>query len=190
MIVHIGGGARNIGEDLPYLRRIIGIIREHGGHVARNWIEVTAHNVQIKAIKDSDVNWQEIARQNREALEISDLYIAEVTSYRLSAGYEMSQAMQLGIPVLLLSRKPFRERAICGIQHDLFVMKDYSSLDDLERHVSEFIKTNIAPASELNRMIALTPRLYAYVKEQMQKTDETEDDVLLRLIQEGTKKTA
>ncbi len=188
MIVHIGGGARSLGDDLPYLRKIIDVVREGGDEISRNWIEITNHNVTVKEIKPEQVDWKDIASQNKLALARADVYIADVTAYRLSNGYELAQALQQNKPVLLVARKSFKQFAISGVQNDLLTMQEYSTQEELSEIVAKFLEQNRIPTDLKTVEIPLDLELYRYIKQQETNTGRATSDILYELAKRGLKK--
>ena len=189
MIVHIGGGARALGDDLPYLRKIIDIVREEGDEISRNWIEITNHNVTVKDIKPEQVDWEDIASQNKLALARADVYVADVTAYRLSNGYELAQALQQNKPVLLVSRKSFKQFAISGVHDELLTMREYATSEELGKIVREFLGKNRIPSDEKTVEVSLDLELYKYLKQQETNTDRATSDILYELAKRGLKNT-
>jgi len=185
MIVHIGGGARAIGDDLPFFRTIIDTIQAKGCYVARNWIEITNHNVTVRAIEDQDVDWVDIADQNEEALRRADAYIADTTAYRLFNGYELAKALEQGKPVLLVSRKSFKQFAISGVQNDLLTMKEYSTEEELRQIVAEFLAKNTIPEDAKEVSVPLDLQLHSYISEQHTKKGTPKSDILNELAKRG-----
>lgn len=188
MIIHLGGGIRASGEDLPYFRNIVDIIQQHGDIVARNWIELSHHSADVKNVKDDQVVWRETFKQNEDALNRADIFIAEVSTYRLYSGYELAVALQQHKPILLVSRKSFKQFAISGIDNKLLTMKEYSTESELTKIVKSFLEVNSIPPSDKEVSISLDLRLYSYLREASKNTDKTDGELLRDLARRGLEK--
>ena len=103
MLVHIGGGIRAADKEFIDFKIIIDTLHGIGSAIARNWIEASNYATQ-KGVTDEEIDWEYAAHENERAIQMADLYIAEVTAYRLYHGYELALALQKGIPALLVSR--------------------------------------------------------------------------------------
>jgi hypothetical protein len=183
MLVHLGGGIRATGEDLPFFRNVVDSIREHGDVIAHNWIEVSHHNAEVKLQEDDEVDWREIFKDHEAALKQADVFIAEVSTYRLFHGYELAKAMQQGKPALLVSRKPFAQFAISGMEDDSVWMKEYETSEELKKIVFDFLEENTVSLTDRDITIPVDLRLHRYIVEACKKSGKTQAEVVRDLVQ-------
>lgn len=185
MIVHIGGGIRASGEEFPYFKVIINTIHKTGGAIARNWVETSNHKVERNAQKDDEVVWDEVVLENDYGLAKADLYIAETTAYRLYHGYELAQALQKGIPVLLVSRTSFRPYAISGVKNKLLTMKTYGTTEELADIVKKFITAHEMAPEDRYVQTPVDYKLAGYLHDASRAQNKTKGEVLRELAQLG-----
>lgn len=181
MITHIGGGIRANGDEFPYFKVIINAIHEAGGSIARNWVQSANHKVTQKIENDEDVDWGGAVRENDYAMNIADLYIAETTAYRLYHGYELAQALQKGIPVLLVSRTSFRPYAISGVKNKLLTMKTYETTEELADIVKKFITAHEMAPEDRYVQTPVDYKLAGYLHGASRAQNKTKGEVLREL---------
>src|SRR5882672_1996582 len=104
MLIHLTGSAKNLEEDLEYLRVITETVHENEDNLARNWVEAAAHRVIRNTLSDEDVDWQHIIEANEQAVRDSDLLIVEASTGGFLLGYQANYALARHKPVLIVSR--------------------------------------------------------------------------------------
>lgn len=184
MIIHLGGGRRGTGDDLPYFRAIISTVNGRGDTIANNWVEASNHRFVTKHIQDDEMDWDEVVTRNTESMELADVYIAEVTTYRLYHGYELMNMLQQKKPVLLVARKSFKQFAISGVHHNLLTMKNYETESDLEAIVNNFLD-KYSQITEKSVTIPMDPRIISFLEESEKRSSKSRREILLDLINQG-----
>ncbi len=180
MIVHITGGVMADEEIAPYLRKIIAATHEVGAQVAENWVE-TSHSRTTRGITPADMEWGSIVEQRTNSISRADAVIIEVTDYRLFHGFEMMLALEQNKPVLLVSRKSFKEFAISGYKNDDLSMKEYATLDELDAIVRKFIKENDIRKEDLTLKATVNKRLYRRLEKMSRDMGKTKSEILVDL---------
>ncbi len=131
------------------------------------------------------MDWAYAVRENEYAVARADLYIAETTTYRLYHGYELSLALQKGIPVLLVSRKSFRQYAISGVKNKLLTMKTYKDRKELAEIVREFIAANQMASEDLTVQTPIDRVLLTYLDDMASAAGKTKGEALYELAKLG-----
>jgi hypothetical protein len=185
MIVYITGSARDSGDDLPYLRKLVDIIHASGNEIANNWIEAANHTATHSPKKQW--NWKEIVDNSHSAIERSDVLIVETTTYAFFQGYQLALALTQSKPVLVISRKPIDDLAISGIESPLLKAEEYSDQTELEALVEKFLLDFAPKKREIKLNISGNSKLQHYLKDKTQNSDKTEDQILLELANTGLK---
>jgi nucleoside 2-deoxyribosyltransferase len=88
----------------------------------------------------------EIFTRDTKWLDKSKVVIAEVSGASTGVGFEVAYALyKKKIPVLALANKEAKtiSAMITGCHSELLTLKEYSSLENLKKAVSEFLKKNI-----------------------------------------------
>jgi len=189
MIVHFIGSTQNIEEDIPYLRRIVKVINENDGVLARDWVETAYHRKTSKKVADEDVDWQPIFEQRLEAMNRADIVIAEVTNYTFSQGYDVAMAMQQKKPTLLVSRgAPIKSRYITGLKSSALKFADYKTEEDLDKIIKDFIRANTVSTKDLRFNMFIDRAIYNHLRTLSYETGKNRSEIIRELIYRDIKK--
>jgi len=183
MIVHFIGSKSEIKEELPYYRAILAKVRELGHEIARDWIEEVHSLAQHGRLKKETESWNQIDKENTDAIASSDVIIVEVTAKSFFAGYQVAQAVLQKRPVLILTRDD-SALAISGLSTPTgFVKSVVYDLDSLESILSDFLKEHTIKTRDLRFNFYLDRTTYAYLHWMAAKTGKTKAQVIRSMLE-------
>lgn len=136
MKIYFAGSIRGGREDAALYLQIIEYLKSFG--------EVVTEHVGDPNLTDSGDDGptdQFIHHRDLEWLQSADILVAEVTTVSMGVGYEIGRAVESGKKVLCLFRSGSGKNLSAMIAGcpDLKLVK-YSSLDEAEKAVHEFLK--------------------------------------------------
>jgi negative regulator of replication initiation len=185
MIIQIIGSAANLKEDLPFLHDILEIIHDDGAVIARDWISAAQNRINKNIVRDdTKVLWDDVHKENSEAITRSDIVIIEATNYGFQEGFYTSQALQEKKPVLLLTRKNIQGLLVHGIHHKLLSVHHYDTEGDLKKIVAKFIKSNTVPTKDLRFNFFIDRHIYSYLREVSHETGKSKSEIIRELLEE------
>jgi len=185
MLIHLTGSARDLKNDLVYLRVITETVHECESSLARNWIEAAANRVLRGGLPDRDVDWQHIIEDNECAVKDADVVIVEASTGGFLLGYEVCYALALHKPVLIVSRPDVNSRVLSGLEDRGVAIKEYSTERELRKIVSAFIFEHAVPEKEIVQQVPVTPALHKYLEHEGKRTGYDKSELLLALAEKG-----
>jgi hypothetical protein len=185
MIIQIIGSAKNLKEDLPFYHSMLEVIHDDGAVIARDWISAAQNRIDKNIVRDdTKVVWEEVHKENSEAISRSDIVIIEATNYGFQEGFYVSQALQLKKPVLLVTRENIRGRLIHGIKHKMLTVQHYDTQDELKKIVDKFIKTNTLSSKDLRFNFLIDRQIYSYLREVSYETGKNKSEIIRELLEQ------
>jgi hypothetical protein len=181
--VHVTGSARNMGDDLKYLRKIIKTVYANHAMVAREWVE-PAHSRTSLDVNDEDVDWATIIDENMTAIARSDLVIVEASQSRFSQGLQAYTAAQYKKPTLIVTRSVIKNRYISGVESKYISVKHYSNEEELELIVSKFIKRNTIAEKNLRFNMILDRRIVKFLRDKSYETGKNKSEIIRELLEQ------
>jgi len=189
MIVQIIGSAKNLKGDLPFLHSMIEVIHDNGAVVARDWIGAASNRVTKNIIRDdTKVNWDDVHKENTEAISRADVVIIEATNYGFQEGFYVSQALQTKKPVLLLTRENVRSRLLHGLHHKLLSIQSYQEQEQLKKIVGKFIKANTISTKDLRFNFFIDRPIYNFLREMSYETGKNKSEIIRELLEQEIKR--
>jgi hypothetical protein len=185
MIVQIIGSTKNLNSDLPFLHGLMEVIYDHGAVIARDWISAAQNRIDKNIVRDdTKVEWNDVHKENSEAITRSDIVIIEATNYSFQEGFYTSQALQQKKPVLLLTRENIRGKLIYGIKHKLLTVQHYDSEESLKKVVSKFIRVNTIATKDLRFNFFIDRQIYNYLRDVSYETGKNRSEIIRELLEE------
>jgi hypothetical protein len=185
MIVQIIGSAKNLKEDLPFYHAVIEVIHDSGAVIARDWISAAQNRIDKGIVRDdAKVEWDDVHKENNEAISRSDIVIIEATNYGFQEGFYTSQALQQKKPILLVTRNNIRSQLIYGIRHKLLSTQHYNDKDDLKKIVTKFIKANTISTKDLRFNFFIDRQIYSYLREASYETGKNKSEIIRELLEQ------
>jgi hypothetical protein len=189
MIIQIIGSAQNLSDDLPFYHSVLEAIHDAGAVVARDWISAAQNRIDKSIVRDdTKIDWDDIHRENSEAITRSDIVIIEATNFGFQEGFYTSQALQQKKPVLLLTRNNIRGLLIHGIKNKLLTTQHYDSHDDINKIVGKFIKSNTISTKDLRFNFFIDRHIYSYLREVSYETGKNKSEIIRELLEEEIEK--
>lgn len=185
MIVQIIGNASNLKNDLPFYHAILEVIHDSGAVIARDWISAAQNRIAKDIVRDdTKVDWDDVHKENSEAISRSDVVIIEATNYGFQEGFYASQALQQKKPVLLVTQKNIRGQLIYGIKHKLLTVQHYDTQDELKKIVTKFIKANTIATKDLRFNFFIDRQIYSYLREVSYETGKNKSEIIRELLEQ------
>jgi len=185
MIVQIIGNASNLEEDLPFYHAVLEVIHDSGAVIARDWISAAQNRFDKNIIRDdAKVEWDDVHKENSEAISRSDVVIIEATNYGFQEGFYTSQALQQKKPVLLVTRKNIRSQLIHGIRHKLLTTQHYDNKEELKKIVTKFVKANTIATKDLRFNFFIDRQIYSYLREASYETGKNKSEIIRELLEQ------
>ena len=189
MIVHVTGSLANVDEDITYLRRIVKIIKQNDSTLALDWIE----SAYIDSGKDAtqqnpEPDWQTIMEETLDAIGRADVVIVEATHYTFSQGFQAAMALNQKKPVLIVSRTPIEERLVSGLKSRDSSMAEYTSEEELEAVVSQFLRDNTISTKDLRFNMFIDRPIYNYLRSVSYETGKNKSEIIRELINRESRK--
>lgn len=187
MIIHLTGNVDTIENDMPYYRKIIKIVHENDGILARDWIE-TAYRRRSKDSDDIDTDWQSAMGDDLEAISRSDIVIIEISDYNFSQGFQTAIALNQKKPLLLISRTPVKKHSISGLKSKLLTTAEYKTEKDLDEIVKQFIKDNTIATKDLRFNMFIDRPIYNYLRSVSYESGKNKSEIIRELIEREIRK--
>jgi hypothetical protein len=185
MIVQIIGNASNLKEDLPFYHATLEVIHDSGAVIARDWISAAQNRLDKNIVRDdTKVEWDDVHKENSEAITRSDIVIIEATNYGFQEGFYTSQALQQKKPVLLVTRKNIHGQLIHGIRHKLLTTQHYDNEEELKKIVTKFVKANTIATKDLRFNFFIDRQIYSYLREASYETGKNKSEIIRELLEQ------
>lgn len=189
MIVHVTGSLANVEEDITYLRRIVKTIKQNDSTLALDWIE-SAYNDSSKESGEQvpEPDWQAIMEETIDAIGRADVVIVEATHYTFSQGFQAAMALNQKKPVLIVSRTPVEERLVSGLKSRDGRMAEYTSEDELETAIAQFLRDNTISTKDLRFNMFIDRPIYNYLRSVSYETGKNKSEIIRELINREIRK--
>lgn len=185
MIIQIIGSAKNLKSDLPFYYSILEVIHDNGAVVARDWIGAAANRIAKNIVRsDSKVDWDDVDKENSEAIQRSDVVIIEATNYGFQEGFYTTQALQYKKPVLLVTREDIRSRLLHGINRKLLTIEHYDNHEELKKIVDKFIKANMISTKDLRFNFFIDRQIYKFLRDVSYETGKNKSEIIRDLLEQ------
>ena len=189
MIVHVTGSLANVDEDIAYLRRIVKIIKQNDSTLALDWIESAYIDSGKGATQQNpEPDWQTIMEETLDAIGRADVVIVEATHYTFSQGFQAAMALNQKKPVLIVSRTPIEERLVSGLKSRDSSMAEYTSEEELEAVVSQFLRDNTISTKDLRFNMFIDRPIYNYLRSVSYETGKNKSEIIRELINREIRK--
>lgn len=157
MRVHFIASVKNFNHDSDAYSKIIHILKKNGLTLAVDWLSDISKDESIE--KD----WKSIYSENIDAVTKSDIVVAEVTNKSFLVGFQVSTALQMKKPVLLLSTTNEVDSVIgVDLNEDNIRYSQYNN-ENLESIVEEFVKQNSRDGKQVRFNFFIDKKLLNYV---------------------------
>ncbi len=184
MIIHLTGSAHDIEKDMPFYRRIMKIIHENDGILARDWIETAYHQRSQKQPSDDEA----VTEADFEAIGRSDIVIIDITHHRFSQGFQAATAITQKKPLLLVSRTPIKKHAIAGYKSKLLTTAEYKAEEDLDEIIKQFILDNTIATKDLRFNMFIDRPIYNYLRSVSYESGKNKSEIIRELIEREIRK--
>lgn len=187
--MHVTGSLTNVEEDIAYLRRIVKTVKQNDSTLALDWIE-SAYSDSGKESPEQapEADWQAIMEETLTAIGRADVVIIEATHYTFSQGFQAAIALNQKKPVLIVSRTPVEERLVSGLKSRDSSMVEYTSEDDLEAAIAQFLRDNTISTKDLRFNMFIDRPIYNYLRSVSYETGKNKSEIIRELINREIRK--
>ncbi len=185
MIIHLTGSAHNIEKDMPFYRRMIQVIHESDGILARDWLETAFHS---RSKKGSASDEEAVSDADLAAISRSDIVIIDITHHAFSQGFQSAIAINQKKPLLLVSRTPIKKHAISGYKSKLLTTAEYKTEEDLDKIVKDFIVANTIATKDLRFNMFIDRPIYNYLRSVSYESGKNKSEIIRELIEREIRK--
>lgn len=187
--MHVTGSLANAEEDITYLRRIVKTIKQNDSTLALDWIE-SAYNDNSKETSEQtpEADWQTIMEETLDAIGRADVVIVEATHYTFSQGFQVAMALNQKKPVLIVSRTPVEERLVSGLKSRDSRTAEYTSEEELEAVVAQFLRDNTISTKDLRFNMFIDRPIYNYLRSVSYETGKNKSEIIRELINREIRK--
>lgn len=181
MVIHFIASKSNVTKDYVYLKKISDIVESLGHSFARDWLE-REYEFSKSGREHTSIDWEEVNRQNMQALAKADVVIAEASAKSFSIGFQVATAIQQKKPVLILTHNgALKGTFASGINSDLVKSYNYN-LEDIRKVIEEFIDENTIETKDLRFNFFIDRQIYNYLRWATHKTGKTKAEILRELV--------
>lgn len=179
MKVHLAG-SRTILDNLTSLRNTVKIIHEEGHELVEDWIEPTYQQLK-KGVKIADFDWPAIYKSSIDSVHRADIVIAESTVPSFSVGFQVSVAMQIKKPILILNKVNVKDAPFPSGIDEGILYKDYND-KNLKSIVIKFLKDNDVQLKDMRFNFFIDRPIYNYLRWASHRTGKTKAEILRDLV--------
>ena len=157
MRVHFIASVKDYDRDIDVYKKIILLLQENGLTLAVDWLS----SIAKESIKEKD--WKSIYQENIDAVTKSDVVVAEVTDKSFLVGFQVSTALQMKKPVLLLSTTNKVDSVIgVDLNEENISYSQYNN-ENLENIIEEFAQQNISDGKQVRFNFFIDKKLLNYL---------------------------
>jgi nucleoside 2-deoxyribosyltransferase len=188
MIIHLITHFELPNKNADDLNAVFNAIQSEGHTLAHDWIGLErAHEAQKGQDGRVKLNWQRIYHDSINAIERSDVVIAESSGFGcFGVGYQAALALQKKKPLLILrhsSMVPEQGAFTEGIDDPLVQTVDYDNRDELLKIVKDFLIENSNAQKDLRFNFVIDRQIHNHLKWRSFKTGKTKAEVVRDLLQ-------
>jgi len=187
MVIHFLGSTQHLTTSIDGFRRIINVIHREGHILARDWVE-PSYSLESNPTKRTDTNWEEIYKQNVDAVSSADLIIAEASDNSFGVGFLIAIAIQYRKPTLILLKEGTEEGMVLRGMNGETITKIAYTDNTLEDAVKKFIKVNTIKHKDLRFNFFLDRKLHTYLNWASHQSGKTKAEIVRELIEKEANK--
>lgn len=191
MRIHFIGSTTNLATKIDSYKKILSAVKNSNNTIVHDWLkdaEKEFHNTYgTKTRAEYETVWKEIYQKNIEAIGKADAIIAEVGTKSFFVGFQVSRAIQLKKPTLVLSRSSEVD-SIIGIHKGEeglhFEVYDDSSLIGI---IENFLLKERNNLKDIRFNMFLSRINVSYLNWLSENTGQTKSDLIRQLIDDDMK---
>lgn len=191
MRVHFIASTSNLATKIDTYRDIVSIIQDSKNTVVHNWIDFAGNEFQNvykkKNREEYEEVWRSIYRKNIEAISRADVVVAEVGAKSFFVGFQVSRAIQLKKPTLILSQTSEVD-SIIGINKGEeglhFKVYDQSTLRPI---IEQFLKSERNNLKDIRFNMFLSRININYLNWLSEETGLTKSELIRQLLDKDMK---
>lgn len=188
MVIHFAGSTQHLQESINDFRQIINAIHKEGHVLARDWVEPSYSLLTNGGGKTDSVDWEEIYKQNIDAVSTANIMIADATHDSFGVGFLIAVAIQQKKPILILLKKGAKEGMILRGLHGETIVKTLYTDENISAVVSKFIKTHTIKHKDLRFNFFLDSKLHSYLNWASHQSGKTKAEIVRDLIEREANK--
>ncbi len=190
MRAHFIGSAVNLSEDVNSYSAIIQALKKSGVELTSNWVNEANKKLGLKnQITTSKYDWDNIYKENMEAISKADIVVAEVSKKSFLVGFQVSLAIQQKKPTLLLSILDHVDSAIgVSLNEELVSYCQYND-KNIDNAISEFVAENSKEKKQIRFNFFIDKKLLNYINWRSLNTGKTKSDIIREALREDIKRS-
>lgn len=179
MRAHFIGSAVSLSEDVESYRAIVRALKSCDVQLTSNWVEQASKKLNSdKKTAPTNEEWNKIYKENVEAISKADIVVAEIGKKSFLVGFQVSMAIQLKKPTLLLSKFEQIDSAIgVSLNEELATYCQYNEKNTVNI-ISEFVNNNSRDMKQVRFNFFIDKKLLNYVNWRSLKTGKTKSDIV------------
>lgn len=190
MRAHFIGSAVNLSEDVNSYSAIIQALKKSGVELTSNWVNEANKKLGLKnQITTSKYDWDNIYKENMEAISKADIVVAEVSKKSFLVGFQVSLAIQQKKPTLLLSKLDHIDSAIGVSLNEELVSYCQYNVKNIDNVISEFVAENSKEKKQIRFNFFIDKKLLNYINWRSLNTGKTKSDIIREALREDIKRS-
>jgi hypothetical protein len=179
MLVHLVGSRYNVVENIAHLRNLAAAIHAEGHTLASDWIE-SAYGSEMKG-SSREEEWQPIYKESVDALNRADAVVADATIRGFGIGYQVSMAVQMKKPTLVLFKKGVEDSSFASGIDVGVTFKEYTE-NNVADIIKDFLRENDIQTKDMRFNFFIDRPIYNYLRWAAHKTGKTKAEILRDLV--------
>lgn len=183
MKAHFIVSTLNLQNDISTYRYIIKALDKFGVKLTNDWLEETyKRKINVESFSNNQEVWQNIYKENINAISRADVIIAEVSKRSFLVGFQVAYALQMKKPILLLS-KYARAPSASGVSlnEDIINFSRYNE-KNIEKIITTFIDENSTSNRNIRFNFFINRKILNYLKWASFQTGQTKSEIIRNLL--------
>ncbi len=190
MKAHFIASTVNLLDDIKSYSLIVDALKKHDVQLTSEWLEEAMSRAKETAQDNTQGDlWQNIYRQNLDAISKADIIVAEVGQKSFLVGFQVSNALQMKKPILLLSRFNEVDSAVGVSLHEEIIKFAQYNDDNIEKVIAEFIEENSSGGKDIRFNFFINRRLLNYLNWASMRSGNTKSEVIRKLLEKEMRKS-
>ncbi len=181
MRAHFIGSTTDISTDIESFRLIIKALEKKRVALVTDWIEEVYEKEKDKP-GQNHFKWQDIYRDNLDAISRADVIVAEVGRKSFLVGFQVANALKLKKPILLLSKSDKVDSALGVSSNEEIIKFSKYTNSNINAVIGKFIDENSSGAKDIRFNFFINRKLLNYLNWAALQTGEKKSEIVRRLI--------
>jgi len=183
MKVHFIASTVNLKTDINSYRLIINALKKQKVQITSDWLEKAYERI-VKSSGENvlEASWQDIYRENIDAISKADIIVAEVGNKSFLVGFQVAFALQMKKPILLLSKLDKVDSALgVSLNEEIIRYSQYSD-NNVEDIINAFIEENRRGGKDIRFNFFINRRLLNYLNWASFQEGKTKSEIIRKIL--------